>query len=130
MTLAIFALQKCLLGCPQTRWRFWPRRHKLRWLPLARMARSPPAPLCLLSPQNHRFCGDPIQQKLPLSAAPALPLLGLVFPPVRQAEQMIHVALDSHQLSHLPLGFPVLGIKGFLPLSQFPAGFFEHVHLW
>ena len=53
----------------------------------------------------------PVWPEAPLSAALSLPLLGLIFPPVRQAEQMIHAALDSYQLTHLPLGLPVLGIR-------------------
>ena len=43
---------------------------------------------------------------MPLVDGPTLSLLGLIFPPVRQAEQVIHVVFDGHQLPHLPLGLP------------------------
>ena len=43
---------------------------------------------------------------------PGLTLLGLIFPPVRMAEQIINVCLDRNGLPHIRLGFAVLGIEG------------------
>ena len=44
---------------------------------------------------------------------PGLTLLGLIFPPVRMAEQIINVCLDRHGLPHIRISFAVLGIEGF-----------------
>ena len=43
-----------------------------------------------------------------LSVAPALPLPGLIFPPVRIAAQEVDAALDCHSLPHIRLGFAEL----------------------
>ena len=83
---------------------------------------------CWGAPQTRCTSGQSVQKSL-LSAAPALPLLGLILPPVRQAEQMLHVALDGHQFPHLPLCRPVIGIEGLFLFGQLTVGFFECVHL-
>ena len=59
---------------------------------------------------------------------PRLTLLGLIFPPVRMAEQIINVSLDRHGLPHIRLGFAVLGIEGFFLFGEFPALLFQRVH--
>ena len=64
-----------------------------------------------------------------LSAAPALPLLGLV-PLVRVAEQTVDVPLDRHSLPHIRLGLAVLRIEGFFLFRQLPPLLFQRVHLW
>ena len=63
-----------------------------------------------------------------LSAAPSLSLLGLILPPVRQAEEVIDVGLDRHRLPHFLLRRPVLSVEFFLPLRQLPALLFQRVH--
>ena len=47
---------------------------------------------------------------------------------VRQAAQMIHAALDRHQLPHLLLGLAVVGVKGFFFFPSVHSGTFECVH--
>ena len=61
----------------------------------------------------------------PIVCGPALPLLGLIFPPVRVAEQVIDVRLDRHSLPHIRLGFAVFGIEGLFPVRQLPAFLFS-----
>ena len=56
---------------------------------------------------------------------PGLSLRGLIFPPVRVAEQMVNVRLDRHGLPHIRLGLAVLCIKGLFLFRQLPAGLFH-----
>ena len=65
---------------------------------------------CWGAPQTRCTSGQSVQRCL-LSAAPALPLLGLV-PLVRVAEQTVDVPLDRHSLPHIRLGLAVLRILG------------------
>ena len=59
---------------------------------------------------------------------PGLPLRGLIFPPVRVAEQMVNVRLDRHGLPHIRLGLAVLGIEGFFfPASSWRAFFISAI---
>ena len=44
----------------------------------------------------------------PVVCGMSLLLLGLIFPPVRHAEQMINVRLDCHSLPHIRLGLAVI----------------------
>ena len=44
----------------------------------------------------------------PIVCGLSLSLLGLIFPPVRHAEQMINVRLDCHSLPHIRLGLAVI----------------------
>ena len=55
---------------------------------------------------------------------PSLSFLGLIFPPVRHAKQMINVRLDRHSLPHIRLSLAVFRIKLFLLSRQLTAGFF------
>ena len=59
---------------------------------------------------------------------PGLTLRGLIFPPVRVAEQMINVRLDRHGLPHIRLGLAVFRIKGFFLFGELPALLFQRVH--
>ena len=72
--------------------------------------------------------GQSVQKSL-LSAAPALPLLGLIFPPVWIAAQEVDVALDRHGLPHICLGLAVLGIEGLFLFRELPPPLFQRVHL-
>ena len=49
----------------------------------------------------------------PVVCGLSLSLLGLIFPPVRYAEQIIKVRLDRHSLPHIRLGLAVFRIEGF-----------------
>ena len=60
---------------------------------------------------------------------PGLSLLGLIFPPVRVAEQIINVRLDRHSLPHIRLGLSVLSIKGLFLFGELPALLFQRVYL-
>ena len=44
----------------------------------------------------------------PIVCGMSLLLLGLIFPPVRHAEQMINVRLDCHSLPQIRLGLAVI----------------------
>ena len=71
--------QKCLLGSSPNPLHLWTRRHKLhiirkRQKPLSHSFR------CSSSPHKASALRGPLNQKSLLSAAPALPLLGLIFP--------------------------------------------------
>ena len=73
---------------------------------------------------------DKLSQSLGASACwmrPGLTLLGLIFPPVRMAEQIINVCLDRNGLPHIRLGFAVLGIEGLFLFGEFPALLFQRV---
>ena len=59
---------------------------------------------------------------------PGLTLLGLIFPPVCVAEQIINVRLDRHSLPHIRLGLAVLSIKGLFLFGELPALLFQRVH--
>ena len=86
------------------------------------LGRGPRKNACWGAPQTRRTSGQSVQKSL-LSAAPALPLLGLV-PPVRMAEQIVDTALDRHGLPHIHLGFAVLGIEGLFLVCQLPPPLF------
>ena len=60
---------------------------------------------------------------------PGLTLLGLIFPPVRMAEQIINVCLDRNGLPHIRLGFAVLGIEGLFLFRELTPPLFQRVHL-
>ena len=49
----------------------------------------------------------------PVVCGLSLSLLGLIFPPVRMAEQVIDICLDRHGLPHIRLGLAVFRIEGF-----------------
>ena len=59
-----------------------------------------------------------------LSASPSLTGLLLIALVVRQPAQVIHAALDRHQLPHILLGLAVFQIKSFFPRCQLAAFFF------
>ena len=65
----------------------------------------------------------------PIVCGPLLSLLGLIFPPVRVAEQVIHVCLDRHGLPHIRLGVTVFSIERFFLVRKLPALLFQRVHL-
>ena len=83
---------------------------------------------CLLgsspNPLNFWTLCPEVQAQAPVVCVPELSLLGLIFPPVRMAEQMIDIRLDRHGLPHFLLGRPVLGIEGFFSRCKFAAFFF------
>lgn len=56
---------------------------------------------------------------------PGLTLRGLIFPPVRVAEQMINVRLDRHGLPHIRLGLAIFRIEGLFLSRQLLAGLFN-----
>ena len=56
---------------------------------------------------------------------PGLTLRGLIFPPVRVAEQMINVRLDRHGLPHIRLGLAIFRIEGLFLSRQLLAGLFQ-----
>ena len=56
---------------------------------------------------------------------PGLSLLGLIFPPVRVAEQIINVRLDRHSLPHIRLGLSVLSIRAFFFSESSRRSFFS-----
>ena len=69
-----------------------------------------------------------VQAQAPVVCVPELSLLGLIFPPVRMAEQVIDICLDRHGLPHIRLGLAVLGIEGFFLFGELPALLFQRVH--
>ena len=52
---------------------------------------------------------------------PWLTLLGLIFPPVRMAEQIFNVCVERNGLPHIRLGLAVLSIKGLFLFGELPA---------
>ena len=83
---------------------------------------------CWGAPQTRRTSGQSVPKSrryAPVVCGLSLPLLGLIFPPVRHAEQMVNVRLDRHGLPHIGLGLAVLGIEGLFLFRQLPAGFFS-----
>ena len=64
----------------------------------------------------------------PVVCGLSLSLLGLIFPPVRMAEQIINVCLDRNGLPHIRLGFAVLGIEGLFLFGELPALLFQRVY--
>ena len=82
---------------------------------------------CWGAPQTRWTSGQIVPKSrryAPVVCGLSLSLLGLIFPLVRHAEQMINVRFDRHSLPHLPLGLPVFCIKRFLLSRQLTAGFF------
>ena len=69
-----------------------------------------------------------VQAQAPVVCVPELSLLGLIFPPVRMAEQMVNVRLDRNSLPHIRLGLAVLGIEGLFLFGELPALLFQCVH--
>ena len=82
---------------------------------------------CWGAPQTRRTSGHFVQKSL-VVCGPELSLLGLIFTPVRMAEQVIDIRLDCHGLPHFRLGFAVLGIEGLFLFGEFPALLFQRVH--
>lgn len=72
---------------------------------------------CLLGAPQARWTSGQIVPKsrryAPVVCGLSLSLLGLIFPPVRYAEQIINVRLDRHSLPHIRLGLAVFRIEGF-----------------
>ena len=89
------------------------------------LGRRPAKMLVGEHPQTRLF-GQNVPKRL--AASPPLSRLFLVIAPVRKAEQMVDVGLDSHGLPHIPLGLPILGIEGLFPVRQLPPLFFQCVH--
>ena len=82
---------------------------------------------CWGAPQTRWISGQIVPKSrryAPVVCGLSLSLLGLIFPPVRHAEQMINVRFDRHSLPHLPLVLPVFCIKLFFLSCQLTAGFF------
>ena len=82
---------------------------------------------CWGAPQTRWTSGQIVPKSrryAPVVCGLSLSLLGLIFPPVRHAEQMINVRLDCHSLPHIRLGLAVFRIKLFLLSRQLTAGFF------
>ena len=82
---------------------------------------------CWGAPQTRWTSGQIVPKSrryAPVVGGLSLSLLGLIFPPVRHAEQMINVRLDCHSLPHIRLGLAVFRIKLFLLSRQLTAGFF------
>ena len=79
---------------------------------------------CWGAPQTRRTSGQSVpksRRDAPVVCGLSLPLLGLIFPPVRHAEQMVNVGLDRHGLPHIGLGLAVLGIEGLFLFRELPA---------
>ena len=71
---------------------------------------------CWGAPQTRRTSGQSVPKSrryAPVVCGLSLSLLGLIFPPVRYAEQIINVRLDRHSLPHIRLGLAVFRIEGF-----------------
>ena len=64
----------------------------------------------------------------PIVCGPLLSLLGLIFTPIRMAEQMVNVRLDRHGLPHFRLGLAVFRIKGLSLFGELPALLFQRIH--
>ena len=82
---------------------------------------------CWGAPQTRWTSGQIVPKSrryAPVVCGLSLSLLGLIFPPVRHAEQMINVRLDCHSLPHIRLGLAIFRIKLFLLSRQLTAGFF------
>ena len=88
---------------------------------------------CLLGSSPNPLAFGTNCPKVPARCAcclrPGLSLLGLIFPPVRVAEQIINVRLDRHSLPHIRLGLSVLSIKGLFLFGELPALLFQRVYL-
>ena len=86
---------------------------------------------CWGAPQTRWTSGQIVpkfRRYAPVICGLSLPLLGLIFPPVCHAEQMIYVRFDRHSLPHIRLGLAVLGIEGFFLFGELPALLFQRVH--
>ena len=87
---------------------------------------------CLLgsspNPLNFWTLCPEVQAQAPVVCVPELSLLGLIFPPVRMAEQVIDICLDRHGLPHFRLGLAVFRIKGLSLFGELPALLFQRVH--
>ena len=67
-------------------------------------------------------------QKSLVVCGPELSLLGLIFTPIRMAEQMVNVRLDRHGLPHFRLGLAVFRIEDFFLFGELPALLFQRIH--
>ena len=88
---------------------------------------------CWGAPQTRRTSGQSVPKSrryAPVVCGLSLPLLGLIFPPVRHAEQMVNVRLDCHGLPHIGLGLAILGIEGLFLFRQLPAVIFSACLFW
>ena len=84
---------------------------------------------CWGAPQTRWTSGQIVPKSrryAPIVCGLSLSLLGLIFPPVRHAKQMINVRLDRHSLPHICLGLAVFRIEGFFLSRQFLAGPFSY----
>ena len=102
-------------------------------VPTLEIFAGPRAPQkCLLgsspNPLNFWTLCPEVQAQAPVVCVPELSLLGLIFPPVRMAEQVIDICLDRHSLSHICLGLAIFRIKGLFLFRELPALFFQRVH--
>ena len=82
---------------------------------------------CWGAPQTRRTSGHFVQKSL-VVCGPELSLLGLIFTPIRMAEQMVNVRLDRHGLPHFRLGLAVFRIKGLSLFGELPALLFQRIH--
>ena len=83
---------------------------------------------CLLGSSPNPLDFWTLCPEVPVVCVPELSLLGLIFPPVRVAEQVIDIRLDRNSLPHIRLGLAVFSIKGFFLFGEFPALLFQRVH--
>jgi len=89
--------------------------------------RGPRKNACWGAPQTRRTSGHFVQKSL-VVCGPELSLLGLIFTPIRMAEQMVNVRLDRHGLPHFRLGLAVFRIKGLSLFGELPALLFQRIH--
>ena len=92
------------------------------------LCRWPCENACWGAPQTRRTSGQSVPKSrryAPVVCGLSLSLLGLIFPSVRYAEQMINIRFDHHGLPHIRLGLAVLCIKGLFLFRQLPAGLFH-----
>ena len=86
---------------------------------------------CWGAPQTRWTSGQIVPKSrryAPVVCGLSLSLLGLIFPPVRYAEQIINVRLDRHGLPHFRLGLAVFRIKGLSLFGELPALLFQRIH--
>ena len=82
---------------------------------------------CWGAPQTRRTSGHFVQKSL-VVCGPELSLLGLIFTPIRMAEQMVNVRLDRNGLPHLRLGLAVFRIESLFLFRELPALLFQRIH--
>ena len=86
---------------------------------------------CWGAPQTRWTSGQIVpkfRRYAPVVCGLSLSLLGLIFPPVCHAEQMIYVRFDRHSLPHIRLGLAVFRIEGFFfPANSWRAFFISAI---